>query len=162
MVTVRTTLQVDPVTSARLGKIRQRGTGAELLLRKSLHATGHRFRVENRDLPGSPDIANRHGKWAIFVHGCFWHRHGGCERASTPKRNRAFWIEKFERNVERDARVEAALRERGWLVLVEWECEIEADARTVGRRVASRIDRWLRGGQRAIKKRSTTARRGAR
>jgi len=117
-------LVVDPETSARLGRIRQHGTSAELTVRKLLHAVGHRFRVHNRDLAGSPDIANRSRKWAVFVHGCFWHRHG-CKRSTTPSRNRDFWAQKFDANVARDARVQAALREQGYRVLVVWECETE-------------------------------------
>jgi DNA mismatch endonuclease (patch repair protein) len=118
-------LVVDSETSARLGRIRQHGTSAELKVRKLLHSLGHRFRVHNRDLPGSPDIANRSRKWAVFVHGCFWHRHAGCRRSTTPSRNRDFWLEKFEANVARDARVQAALRELGYRVAVVWECETE-------------------------------------
>jgi DNA mismatch endonuclease (patch repair protein) len=118
-------LVVDAETSARLGRIRQHGTSAELTVRKLLHALGRRFRVHNRDLPGSPDIANRSRKWAVFVHGCFWHRHAHCKRATTPSRNREFWLQKFDANVARDARVQAALREQGYRVLVVWECETE-------------------------------------
>ena len=139
--TTRPSLELDERTSERLGKIRQRGTGAELLVRRVLHALGHRFRVENRDLPGSPDIANRKRQWAVFVHGCFWHRHGGCRRATTPKRNRDFWLAKFAANVKRDARVQAVLRELGWRVVVVWECEIEENPRAVGRRIATKLRR---------------------
>lgn len=125
----REDLVVDPDTSARLGRIRQHGTSAELNVRKLLHALGHRFRIHNRDLPGSPDIANRRRKWAIFVHGCFWHRHQGCKRTTTPSRNREFWLQKFDANVARDARVQSALRAQGYRVLVVWECETEGVTR---------------------------------
>ena len=118
-------LVVDAETSARLGRIRQHGTAAELTVRKLLHALGHRFRVHNRDLPGSPDVANRSRNWAVFVHGCFWHRHANCKRTTTPSRNREFWLRKFDANVARDARVQAALRKQGYRVLVVWECETE-------------------------------------
>lgn len=116
---------MDVVTSARLGRIRQHGTSPELTVRKLLHALGRRFRVHNRDLAGSPDIANRSRKWAVFVHGCFWHRHAHCKRATTPSRNRDFWLQKFDSNMTRDARVQAVLREQGYRVLVVWECETE-------------------------------------
>jgi DNA mismatch endonuclease (patch repair protein) len=116
-------LVTDLETSARLGRIRQHGTSAELMVRKFLHSLGHRFRVHNRDLPGSPDIANRSRKWAVFVHGCFWHRHVDCKRTTTPSRNREFWLQKFDANVARDARVQAALRADGYRVAVVWECE---------------------------------------
>ncbi|MEO8381331.1 MAG: very short patch repair endonuclease [Acidobacteriota bacterium] len=114
---------MDAITSARLANVRQHGTSAELSVRRYLHQLGHRYRVHNRDLPGSPDIANRSRKWVVFVHGCFWHRHAGCRRATTPTRNRQFWLEKFEANVGRDARVQRKLRRSGWRVIVVWECE---------------------------------------
>jgi len=122
---LRRTIRTDPETSARLAKIRQHGTSAERAVRSVLHHLGLRFRVHNRDLPGSPDIANRSGGWAIFVHGCFWHRHSGCPRTTTPKRNRAFWEAKFAANRRRDRRVIRELRERGFLVATVWECEAE-------------------------------------
>ncbi len=90
---------------------------------------GLRFRVRNRDLPGSPDIANRSKKWAVFVHGCFWHRHVGCSRATTPKRNAEFWAEKFERNRERDRSVVREMRKMGFTVAIVWECETRDEVR---------------------------------
>lgn len=94
-------------------------------MRKLLHRLGRRFRIHNRDLPGSPDIANRSRKWAVFVHGCFWHRHSGCKRTTTPTRNKEFWLRKFEANVARDVKVQASLRASGYRVVVVWECETE-------------------------------------
>lgn len=117
-------LVVDDDTSARLGRIRQKDTSAELAVRRMVHGFGHRFRIRNRDLPGSPDLANRGRRWAIFVHGCFWHAHSGCARATLPKRNRAFWTDKFATNRARDRRVILAVRARGYRVAVIWECEI--------------------------------------
>jgi len=107
--------------------IRQKGTTPELAVRRALHAMGLRFRVDNRDLPGSPDIANRARAWAIFVHGCYWHRHPGCKRTTNPKRNRAFWEQKFETNRKRDAGAQRALRAHGFRVVVVWECETERE-----------------------------------
>jgi DNA mismatch endonuclease (patch repair protein) len=115
-------LLVDDATSQRMGRVRQKGTRPELLVRALLRSLGHRFRLTNRDLDGSPDIANRSRRWAVFVHGCFWHRHG-CKATTTPTRNREFWQLKFARNVERDRRAEEALREQGYTVVVVWECE---------------------------------------
>ena len=84
---------------------------------------GFRFRLHRRDLPGKPDLVfPRLGK-IIFVHGCFWHRHEGCRLATRSKTRTEFWDAKFERNVERDRRVQAELRNLGWDVLVVWECE---------------------------------------
>lgn len=101
----------------------QKHTKPEMTVRCTLHALGYRFRVQRRDLPGSPDIVLPKYKTAIFVHGCFWHRHPGCKKATTPKSRVPFWTEKFERNVVRDQQKETALREMGWQVLVVWECE---------------------------------------
>lgn len=127
-------LTVDPVTSARLGRIRQKDTAPEQAVRSLLHGLGLRFRIRNRDLPGAPDAANRTGRWAVFVHGCFWHSHRDCHRATTPKRNRDFWLQKFVANRARDARVVRELRGLGYRTLVVWECEL-ADLRRLTRRV---------------------------
>ncbi len=85
-----------------------------------------RYRTSNEDLPGSPGLANRSRRWAIFVHGCFWHRHSGCSKATAPKRNAAFWSAKFQRNVERDREARGALRRVGFRVLTLWQCEVES------------------------------------
>ena len=117
-------LETDAETSLRLSRIPQSNTGPELIVRQLLHALGHRFRLKNRDLPGSPDIANRARRWAVFVHGCFWHAHEGCSRSSVPKRNRAFWKQKFAENRARDQRAEEELLGAGWAVVTIWECEL--------------------------------------
>lgn len=129
-------LVVDAATSRRLAHIRQHDTSAEQLVRHEVYALGGRFRVNNRDLPGSPDLANRIRGWAIFVHGCFWHAHPRCVRATVPKRNTKFWLEKFEANRARDRRVKAKLERLGFRVGVIWECEAE-DARRLARSVKS-------------------------
>ena len=115
-------LSVDEATSARMAAIRQQGTRPELVVRKLLTRLGLGYRLANRDLPGSPDLANRKRRWALFVHGCFWHRHG-CRATSTPTRNRAFWEAKFARNVARDEAQVNRLRSRGYRVVIVWECE---------------------------------------
>ena len=110
-------------------KVKQRNTKPEIVVRRAAHALGYRFRLHRRDLPGSPDIVLPRHKVAVFVHGCFWHRHPGCRYASTPKANAEFWLNKFSHNVERDARKERELRALGWRVLVIWECETRDRAR---------------------------------
>lgn len=115
-------LQVDDATSLRMAGIRQKSTRPELLVGKVLRALVLRYRLINRDLPGSPDFANRRARWALFVHGCFWHRHG-CSASTTPTRNREFWEAKFARNLARDARALEELRGSGYRVIVVWECE---------------------------------------
>ena len=123
----RERIVTDAATSRRMADVRQKDTTPELAVRQALTMLGLRYRVRNRDLPGSPDIANRSRRWAVFVHGCFWHRHPGCVRTTTPKRNRVFWIRKFEANVARDARAVAELQKRGFRVITIWECETEVD-----------------------------------
>jgi DNA mismatch endonuclease (patch repair protein) len=139
-------IRFDAATSRRMGGIRQRDTAPELLVRRALAEHGLRFRIHNRDLPGAPDIANRARKWAVFVHGCYWHRHPGCKRTTTPKRNAAFWLAKFDANVARDARTYRALVEIGYEVLSIWECEAERpdwlEARIA--RFAARVCRQVR------------------
>jgi DNA mismatch endonuclease (patch repair protein) len=120
-------LLVDDVTSARMGRVRQKATLPELVVRGLLAELGQRYRLHNRDLPGSPDLANRRARWALFVHGCFWHRHG-CSATTTPTRNREFWEAKFARNVARDARAVEELRAAGYLVIVVWECQTKRGA----------------------------------
>ena len=134
-------LKVDAATSARLALIRQHGTAAELAVRRLATALGLRYRVRNRDLPGSPDLANRARRWAVFVHGCYWHSHEGCVRATVPKRNRAFWRGKFAANRARDLRALAALRGMGYATAVVWECELtrpELVRRRLERRIVQR------------------------
>lgn len=117
--------------SALMAKVRGRDTKPELIVRKTLHALGYRFRLQAKELPGRPDIVMRPRKKVIFVHGCFWHRHPGCRLASTPKTRTEFWQAKFEANVARDRRNVDALVADGWRVLVVWECQIKKDAHTL-------------------------------
>jgi DNA mismatch endonuclease (patch repair protein) len=119
-----------------MGRVRQRGTIPELAARRIVYALGLRYTLNNRDLPGSPDIANRSRRFVIFVHGCFWHCHAGCGRAKLPKRNRAFWRRKFAYNMRRDQRAAAALKKTGYRVIVIWECHA-ADRIAVTRKLAS-------------------------
>lgn len=103
--------------------IRGKNTKPELTVRKFLHRKGLRFRLHAK-LPGKPDLTFPKYKTAVFVHGCFWHRHEGCRFSTTPKNNAGFWQKKFAANVERDARATAQLEELGWRVLIVWECQL--------------------------------------
>ena len=84
---------------------------------------GLRFRLHRRALPGSPDVVFPRWRIALFVHGCFWHRHEGCVLAATPKTRPEFWSAKFSANEKRDSRVTSDLLRLGWEVEVIWECE---------------------------------------
>jgi DNA mismatch endonuclease, patch repair protein len=116
-------LLTTKVASERMAQIRQRGTAPELVVRRFLSSLGYRYSLKNKDLPGSPDLANRSKGWTIFVHGCYWHRHEGCSRATTPKSNVDFWLAKFFHNRRRDAAAAEALQQRGYSVCTLWECE---------------------------------------
>ena len=118
---------IDPERRSELmSRIRRKDTKPELVVRKFLYGLGFRYRLHASDLPGTPDIVMRSRRTAIFVHGCFWHRHEKCRLAYTPKSRTAFWKEKFARNQERDGRVQRELEELGWTVLTVWECEIRS------------------------------------
>jgi DNA mismatch endonuclease (patch repair protein) len=136
-------MMVDTLTSERrswnMSRIRGRNTGPELRLRSLLHREGFRFRLHVKQLPGHPDIVLPRYRTAIFVHGCFWHRHPGCRNATTPSTRREFWQEKFDGNISRDLRNRAALEAAGWTVLTVWECELKADAKGVVRRLAGEL-----------------------
>jgi DNA mismatch endonuclease (patch repair protein) len=107
-----------------MSAIRSKNTAPEHALRSALHRLGFRFRLNTRKLPGSPDIVLPRYRTAVFVHGCFWHRHPGCRFATTPASRREFWERKFKENVERDYRAQQKLRDAGWVVFVIWECQI--------------------------------------
>lgn len=118
----------DVMSSAKrselMGRIRGRDTGPERVVRKLLRALCYRFRLHGRDLPGRPDIVFPRRRVALFVHGCFWHRHD-CGLAYTPKTRSMFWQQKFEGNVARDRRVTRELKSAGWRVIVVWECQLD-------------------------------------
>lgn len=110
-----------------MSRVRGKNTSPEMRVRRSAHALGLRFRLHRKDLPGKPDLVFPKYHVAMFVHGCFWHRHPECSKASTPKSRIEFWQEKFNANVARDARVEAELEALGWQVVIIWECETKSD-----------------------------------
>lgn len=133
---------VDHISAERrswlMSRVRGKDTKPEMVVRRIAHALGYRFRLHRKDLPGRPDLTFPRLRKVVFVHGCFWHRHG-CRKTTTPKSNVDFWLEKFRRNVERDAQAVEALRATGWNELVIWECETrDPDA------LAERLERFLR------------------
>ena len=104
-------------------RVKGRDTTPELAVRRLVHRLGYRFRLQRKDLPGSPDLAFPSRKKVIFVHGCFWHDHSGCKRARIPQANREYWQRKISRNSERDKESVRQLRMMGWATLVVWECQ---------------------------------------
>ena len=118
-----------------MSRIRCKNTKPEILVRKGLHARGFRFRLHNKDLPGSPDVVLPKYGVAIMVNGCFWHGHKGCRYATEPKTNIEFWETKIARNRHRDEVTNAHLEALGWHVITVWECELRGKSI-----VASRLD----------------------
>lgn len=114
----------SPATrSFNMSRIRGKDTRPEMTVRRILWARGYRYRLHRKDLPGKPDLVLKRYRATIFVHGCYWHRHG-CLATTIPATRRDFWLGKFEGNVARDRRNVEALRESGWRVLVVWECSL--------------------------------------
>ena len=114
-----------PKRSEVMSKIRGKNTKPELILRSQLFKSGFRFRIHQKNLPGKPDIVLAKYKTAIFVHGCFWHYHKDCKEGRIPSTNSKFWQEKLFKNIEKDEKHIAELKEMEWKVIVVWECEIE-------------------------------------
>jgi DNA mismatch endonuclease (patch repair protein) len=113
--------------SAIMRAVPRKNSRAEVKVRRVAHRMGLRFRLYRSDLPGSPDIVFPKHRAILFVHGCFWHRHEGCRKTTTPAANAGFWSDKFQTNVARDARDIQKLRVLGWRVAVVWECQTKDD-----------------------------------
>lgn len=112
-----------------MSRIRGKDTRPEMVVRRWLHSEGFRYSLHSRRLPGCPDIVLRRYHTVIFINGCFWHGHPGCDKFGMPRSNVEFWQEKIRRNKERDAQEVAALEALGWNVIVVWECELSRRAR---------------------------------
>lgn len=137
---------VDRATRSRMmAGIGNRDTRPELALRRAIHARGLRYRLHDRRLPGTPDLVFRRFCAVCFVHGCFWHRHAGCRRTTTPATREKFWRAKFDANTERDRRNRRDLLQAGWRVAIVWECALKMQ---VEGEIARQLDRWLRGNDR--------------
>ena len=110
-----------------MAAIHSSSTKPELKLRRALWSLGFRYRVNEKQLPGRPDIVLSKYRTVVFVHGCFWHGHKGCKYYTVPKTNTEFWMAKIARNQERDQRVWRELEAAGWSVIIVWECELKKD-----------------------------------
>ena len=126
--------------SENMRRVKGKDTGPELTVRRALHGLGRRFRLHRKDLPGSPDIVLPKDRLAIFVHGCFWHKHDCRAGNKVPVQNADYWSGKRERNVARDRRASDLLVALGWRVLLVWECQTkDLDS------LRARLDAFLRG-----------------
>lgn len=123
---VGTLIGTDKFTPEKRSKImfmvKGKNTRPEMIVRSTCHKMGLRYRLHRKDLPGTPDLVFPKHRVCLFVHGCFWHRHPGCRRATTPKSRVKFWLPKLAKNVERDKAAQQALKTLGWRVAVVWEC----------------------------------------
>lgn len=108
-----------------MARVKSKDTRPEVYFRKLLHGMGYRYSLHSKKIPGHPDIWLRKYRTAIFVHGCFWHRHEGCALTRTPKSNIDFWEAKFTKNIERDLRVREELAKENIKCLIIWECTIK-------------------------------------
>lgn len=128
-----------------MARVRSKGSRPEMLVRRTVHGLGYRFRLHARDLPGSPDLVFRPRRKVIFVHGCFWHGHSCTAGQRQPKSRKEFWLPKLARNAERDAEALEALAEGGWDAMVVWECEL-ADTAALSSRVLEFLGPAKTGG----------------
>ena len=117
-----------------MSRVKGRDTDPEKKVRSLLQAMGYRFRLNQKSLPGSPDIVLPKYKKTVFVHGCFWHGHKGCRRAARPTSNADFWNRKIEGNIKRDSVKLRELRKLGWKATVVWQCQIR-DMRSLEKRL---------------------------
>lgn len=131
--------------SRMMSGIRGKDARPELLLRRALHARGFRYRLHPKTMNGRPDMVLTKHRVAVFVHGCFWHRHEGCRFASTPATRAEFWAAKFAANIRRDQKVVATLSENGWRIAIVWECALKKQA-NVDLTVEQLADWILEGG----------------
>ena len=134
---------VDPkVRSRMMSGIQGRDTKPELIIRRGLHQLGFRYRLHDKKLPGKPDLVFPQYRAVIFVNGCFWHKHQ-CHLFKWPSTRKAFWREKISGNAERDKRNRAECEQRGWKVLVVWECALKGRTRRQPAEVQHTIANWL-------------------
>ncbi len=135
---------VEPPSEMRsriMRAIKGVNTQPEMIVRRLTHGMGYRYRLHVAGLPGRPDLVFRPRRKVIFVHGCFWHQHSCPRGQRTPKTNRAYWVHKLRRNVQRDRQNQESIQALGWQALVIWECEIKGqDLEALGRRIRGFLD----------------------
>lgn len=119
---------MDKISSAKrsevMRSVKSKNTDLEMTVRRLLHKAGFRYRLHRKDLPGKPDLVFPGKRKIIFIHGCFWHQHPGCRRATRPIAHADYWNAKLDGNIARDAQHINALHDKGWDTLVVWECDM--------------------------------------
>lgn len=117
------------VRSYNMSKIRAKDTKPEILVRKYLFSKGFRYRLHNKKLPGTPDIVLPKYKTVVFINGCFWHGHQNCKYYVIPKTRTEWWLDKINRNIEKDKQNKLKLTDIGWNIIDIWECELKVSVR---------------------------------
>lgn len=138
---------VSPEQRSRMmAGIRGKDTKPEIIVRRLLHQLGYRFRLHRKDLPGRPDVVLPKWKTVVFVNGCYWHGHAGCELYRPPKTRTEFWDSKIDGNRRRDEHNYQLLREAGWNVVLVWECAVSKGRRLPGDQIVSELSQAIRSG----------------
>ncbi len=136
----------QPVRSKNMAAIKGQNTKPELLVRRSLHSRGLRYRLHDAKLPGKPDLVFPRFRCVVFVNGCFWHGHN-CPLFKVPSSRTEFWLSKISQTVKRDERHKLALEDLSWRVGVVWECALRGSRKYPNDTVASAIEEWLKCGE---------------
>ena len=123
-----------------MSRVKSKNTRPEIIVRSELHKLGYRFRLNNRKIPGTPDLTLKKYKLAIFVNGCFWHGHDNCKYANPPKSRIEFWTEKIKRNKNRDLQNKVLLKQIGWKIITIWECEIKRNKGRISDFLKEKLD----------------------
>jgi len=132
--------------SLLMSRVRQRDTKPEMVVRRGLHARGLRYRLQDRKLPGRPDLVFSRHRTAVLVHGCFWHAHG-CTLSKLPGTRQDFWREKLEANVARDHKAIVGLRAAGWRVLIVWECALRGPSKLDEAKILDEAAEFIKAGK---------------
>lgn len=117
------------VRSYNMSRIKGKDTKPEILVRKFLFAKGLRYRLHDKKFPGKPDLVFPKYKKIVFIHGCFWHGHEGCKYFVVPKTRTDWWLNKINKNKEKDNNSILKLKEEGWHTIVVWECDLKSKKR---------------------------------
>ena len=130
--------------SRAMSKVRSKNTKPEITIRSGLHRRGFRFRVNDKNLPGKPDIILRKYSALIFIHGCFWHHHLNCPKSKMPQTRKEFWENKIGNNIIRDRKNITKLRSMGWRIAIVWECAVKKEENLV--QTLETLNEWIKKG----------------
>ncbi|MPQ76836.1 very short patch repair endonuclease [Hydrogenovibrio sp. JE_KL2] len=142
--------KVDSQTRSKMmSRVRNKNTNIEVKVRKALFAKGFRYKINDKNLPGSPDIVLPKYKAVIFVNGCFWHGHH-CKRGKLPQANNEFWLSKINQNINRDKNNNYKLMDLNWRVAILWECSIRGKGSIGLEEAIRKLSTWLKSSSKTI------------